>query len=65
MIDPNRLKDVSAFLEFAVVDLAPKLAAFHHALAVNGIAESMAVQITIAVVQSIIAVPSPVEGKSS
>ncbi len=63
MIDPNRLKDVSAFLDTATNDLAPKLAAFHKALVTAGLEPPEALAITQTIVASILAVPSPVESK--
>ena len=61
VIDPNRLKDVSAFLDFASTDLAAKLGTYFKALKSSGFEHQDAIEIVGITIQSILAIPSPVE----
>lgn len=72
MIDPNRLKDVSAFLDFATSDLALRLRRFYIELRRSdpptsppphfpGFAEDPALTLTVELLKSVLAIPSPTE----
>lgn len=77
MIAPDRFKDISAFVDFSTTDIAPKLVSLHAALTsdpsckccgtpcegVKGLTSDQAVEVMIHLLNSIIAVPSPVESK--
>jgi len=63
MIDQARLKDVASFLDYAASDLAPRLYAFRTALTHAGFSADNAMTLVTVTLQTLAAVPNPVEAK--
>ncbi len=65
MIDIQRLKDVGSFLTTAQTTFVPQIAGIYSAFLAAKLDSAVSAQFTVAIIESVLQIPSPVEAPSS